>query len=363
MMLLYQAIEVARATWEVLGRMAPYLLFGFAVAGLLHVLLPAAWVARHLGGRGGVAAVKAALCGVPLPLCSCSVIPVTAALRRHGAGKGATAAFLMSTPQTGVDSILVTWGLLGPVLAIFRPIAAFVSGALCGVLVDALDGRARLAPAVDGPANGFQPAAGPWWRRAFHHAFVTLPADIYRALLLGLLVAGLMGALIPENFFADQLGGGIGTMLVMLAIGVPLYVCSTASVPIALGLINAGVSVGAALVFLITGPATNAATLTALHRLLGLRAMAVFLIVLVATALASGLILDGVLVPRIPAAAAHCAVGAGLAPWQHVAAGLMLAVLLAPAVRALAGRGRQRSAEGSDGRCGGVKNEGGYAAE
>lgn len=333
---LLQALEnLLAGMWTVLGQMAPYLLLGFLMAGVLSVWLSPAWVARHLHGRRRWAPVKAALFGVPLPLCSCGVIPVAAALRRHGAGRGATAAFLMSTPQTGVDSILATYGLLGPLIAVFRPVAAFLSGALTGVLVD------RLAPET--PAPGANESESeiieetrdprrPAWLRALRHGFVTLPGDIHRAVLIGLAISAALGALFPPGFLREHIGQGWGSILLMLALGVPLYVCSTGSIPIAVGLIHAGVSPGAALVFLITGPATNAAALATFVKLLGLRATAIYLLTLVATAVASALLLDRALIPALPEGVCHAEM-TDLGLWGHLMAAALLAVLLAPIVR------------------------------
>jgi len=305
--------------------MAPFLLFGFFVAGLLYVVLPASWIARHLGGRGGWPTAKAALFGIPLPLCSCGVIPVALSLRRQGAGRGATAAFLMSTPQTGVDSILVSYALLGPVIAAVRPLAALVSGVLCGWTVDALPPPAHAVPAEESAAG----PRLPWWWRALRHGFVTLPADIGRELLAGLLIAALLGALLPPNILRNHVPPGWPGMLLMLAVGIPMYVCSTASVPIALGLMQAGVSPGAALVFLITGPATNAAMLGALSKILGRGAGLVYLGCLVATALTTGWVVDRWILPSFPDAAPVCHVPAPTAAGH--AAAVALTILLAGA--------------------------------
>ncbi len=321
------AIRWLQGTWDVAAQMAPYLLFGFAAAGVLHVAIPTAWVARHLGGGGWRPIVKAALVGVPLPLCSCGVIPVATSLRRQGASRGAVAAFLMSTPQTGADSILVTWGLLGPVIAIVRPIAAFLSGVLVGLAV----GSKPVTPPDpdDGPSNGSSPTPQPpRWLRALRHGFVTLPRDIGRELIVGLVIAGLLGALVPPNLFADRIPAGWPAMLLMLAVGIPIYVCSTASVPIALGLIRAGISPGAAMVFLITGPATNAATLTTLGRILGPRSTAIYLAVLVVTALATGAALDLWVLPAFPDAAPACH-AAEITTAQRALAIVLLALLVA----------------------------------
>jgi uncharacterized protein len=311
-------LHILGSAWGVFAEMAPYLLFGFAIAGVLHVLLPTGFIERHLGGRGFFPVLKAALFGVPLPLCSCSVIPVTAALRKHGASRGATSAFLLATPQTGVDSILVTYSLLGPVMAIYRPVVALIMGLAGGWVADAIVKRdadgLELSPAGDTHTTGAENtcdddcgcgddrAAGgvarrplPPIARMLRYAFITLPRDIGRPLLFGMIIAAIITAVVPEHFFAPYLGGGIWPMLVLMAIGIPMYVCATASVPIASALILAGVSPGAALVFLITGPVTNAAEISALWKVLGRRTVAVYLSTVVAGSLAAGLALDWLL--------------------------------------------------------------------
>jgi len=326
-------LSILFSSWVVMGQMAPYLLFGFLMAGGLSVWISPAWIERRLGGRGWKGVVLAALFGVPLPLCSCGVIPVAASLRRHGAGRGATAAFLLSTPQTGVDSLLVTWGLLGPVMALFRPIAAFISGTLCGLLVDRISSNLPEDLPVDSVDEGHRGVPlRSWPVRAFRHGFVTLAGDVHKAVLVGLLVSGFLGALLPPDVLRGWIGSGFGAMLWMLAVGIPLYVCSTASVPIALALLHAGVSPGAALVFLITGPATNAATLATLVRLLGLRAAGVYLASLAVTALASGFALDGLLARTT--LQATCEIHeAGMTLWNHAAATVLLLVLILPFFR------------------------------
>ena len=278
--------------------MSPFLLFGFLVAGLLSVLVRPETVERHLGGRGFWQVFKAAVFGVPLPLCSCGVIPVAASLRRHGASAGATTSFLISTPQTGVDSIMVTLSLLGPVFAIFRPVVAFLSGLLGGILVN-LFGYDKAASVEkqavctaeccggDGGSGGIL--------RVFKYGFVTLPKDINKALIIGIVVAGGISAAIPDNYLSGVLGGGIVSMLIMMAVGIPTYVCATASVPIAAALIMKGVSPGAALVFLMTGPATNAATITTVWKIMGKRIAFIYLLTIAVSGLAAGLVLDFVL--------------------------------------------------------------------
>ena len=253
-------------------------------------------VERHLGGRGFWQVFKAAIFGVPLPLCSCGVIPVAASLRRHGASAAATTSFLISTPQTGVDSIMVTLSLLGPVFAVFRPVVAFLSGILGGVLVN-IFGYDKGAPAEERPACTAECCSGAenhggGLLRAVRYGFLTLPRDIHKALIVGILIAGAISAAVPDDFFAGVLGGGILSMLVMMAVGIPVYVCATASVPIAAALMMKGISPGAALVFLMTGPATNAATITTVWKIMGRRIAGIYLASVAASALAAGLILD-----------------------------------------------------------------------
>ena len=290
-------LEIPNGFWAVLGQMAPYLLFGFLVAGLLSVLISQRVVERHLGGRGVWPVIKAAILGVPLPLCSCGVIPVSASLKRHGATRGATTSFLLSTPQTGVDSIMVTFSLLGPVFAVFRPIAALLTGIVGGTLVNIFD-RSGNAQDVSSELRDEACCTGEKRHsgivRALHYGFVTLVRDIAKPLLAGLLVAGVISAFVPEDFFTETLGTGITAMLVMMALGIPIYVCATASVPIAAALMLKGVSPGAALVFLIAGPATNAATITTVWKVMGKRTAVIYLGTVAAAALGWGLLLDQV---------------------------------------------------------------------
>ena len=292
--------------WSMLGQMGPYLLFGFLMAGILSVCISPEFVERHLGKRGIGPVLKASLFGVPLPLCSCSVIPVSASMYRHGASRAATTSFLLSTPETGVDSIAVTWALLGPVLAIYRPIAALAAGLLGGGIVQVLDATSRDEPSRNAEeANCSDGCCSSGGNRnivfrTLHYGFVVLPRDIGRALLIGILIAGTIAALIePDqlgNYFGTYVGTGILASLIMIlvvmAASVPLYVCATASVPIAAVMIHAGVSYGAALAFLIAGPATNAATITTVWKLLGRRTALVYLGTVATSAIGSGLLFD-----------------------------------------------------------------------
>lgn len=275
--------------------MSPYLLFGFFMAGLLSVLLSPRLVEKHLGGRGIWPLAKASLFGIPLPLCSCSVIPVSMSLYKHGASKGSTVVFLLSTPQTGVDSISVTLSLLGPVFAIFRPLAALVTGIVGGILVDVIDrpsaGKDLLATKCADECCSGSGKNGKLLR-VLKYGFVTLPRDIGKPLLVGLVVASVISALVPDGFFAEKLGTGFLAMVVMMIVGIPMYVCATASVPIAAALILKGLTPGAAIVFLMTGPATNAASLVTIWKALGGRSAVAYLLTVAGCALLSGIVLD-----------------------------------------------------------------------
>lgn len=359
----------------VTNQMSPYLLFGFLFAGVLSLVLSPEKVERHLGGRGLGPIVKATLFGIPLPLCSCGVLPVAASLRKHGASAGATTAFLITTPQTGVDSIAVTYSLLGPVFATFRVAAAFVSGLICGVAVDrfgvtlaetktssaekscscgcghgkkaaessaAQPSEDRTKSQTDGQAE--HTSAGKSccshhakkrsrWVEAMRYAFVQLLGDIAPALTVGLVLAAVINVALPDDFFAATIGTGFVAMLVMLGVGLPMYVCATASVPIAAALIMKGLSPGAALVFLVVGPAANAAAIAALWAVLGKRGAIVYLISLAGTALAAGVTLDAVLAHVVPMDQAAChAAGEMLPMWASMASSIVLCGLLAAAL-------------------------------
>jgi len=282
--------------WNTVAEMSPYLLFGFFMAGILSVLVSQRLVEKHLGGRGIWPLLKASLFGIPLPLCSCSVIPVSMSLRKHGASKGATISFLLSTPQTGVDSIFVTFSLLGPVFAIFRPLVALVTGLVGGILVDLFDRGTKDDKPPPPQCTDECCSGGNIASRVvggLKYGFVTLPRDIGKAMLVGLVIAAVISAVVPDDFFAEKLlGTGIVAMVVMMLIGIPIYVCATASVPIAAALIAKGLTPGAALVFLITGPATNAAGITTIWKVLGGRTALAYLFAVVVCALGAGLLLD-----------------------------------------------------------------------
>jgi len=290
--------DILIKAWNVTAVMAPYLLLGFFVAGVLGAFIPKSFIENHLGKRGLWQIVKASLLGVPIPLCSCSVIPVAASIRKHGATQGATISFLTSTPQTGVDSLAATWGLLGPVFATFRVTVAFVTGVICGAAVEA------FTPPAENSSNDCDdencPSCNPKpgahrWKQVFAYGFGVLPRDIGKTLFVGILISGLLGALVPADFFTRYLSSEWLSMLAVLGLGIPLYVCSTGSIPIALAMIGMGLSPGAALVFLITGPATNAATIATVLKTMGRRVVTIYLITLAGCSLTAGWLLNRIL--------------------------------------------------------------------
>jgi len=311
-------VKLVDAMWGVLLELAPFLLLGMAVAGLLHVLLPRSFVHRQLRGRLGV--VKAVLVGVPLPLCSCGVIPAGFGLRKDGASRGAVVGFLISTPQTGVDSILVSASFLGWPFAIFKVAAAAVTGLVGGFVTDAVDGRAASEEQPPPPAA--ESIRG--WRAMADHALEIL-RTIWRWVVVGVVASAAISTLVPPGAFEAVAGrGAVLSVLLALVVSLPLYVCATASVPIAAALVAGGFPAGAALVFLMAGPATNLATVGAIRRFLGGRALAVYLLAIVVGSVGLGMTFD-FLVEGVSAAAAHVH---GSASWWKVASAVLLLALL-----------------------------------
>lgn len=300
-------VGIARETYALWLDMGVYLVFGFFIAGVLSRALKKELIERHLGGHSLWAVTKATLFGIPLPLCSCGVIPVALSLHKRGASRGATTAFLISTPQTGVDSIAVTWGMLGPVFALARPVAALINGLLGGGVVSWLDrhDKAEMAQNANVPdecSDGCGPQSdcgkvsfAEHCIKGFRYGFIDFPREIAGWLVVGILAAGVIAHLLPSEheLLQDYLGTGILPMIVMLVVGVPLYICATASVPIVAVLVaKGGLSAGAALVFLMAGPATNIATLLLIGRTMGRRTAGVYLASIVFTSFFCGLLLD-----------------------------------------------------------------------
>ncbi|MCP4692979.1 MAG: SO_0444 family Cu/Zn efflux transporter, partial [Desulfobacterales bacterium] len=301
-------IQVLSESWNLLLDSSVYILFGLLVSGLLRIFLSPGAVAHHFG-RGRFRSVfKAALLGIPIPLCSCGVLPAAVSLRKQGANNGATTAFLISTPESGADSIAITYALLDPIMTVARPVVAFITAVTAGIsenllgkMSDKKSPPPDLSCTVDGCCDGRD---CPPEEHRNHHSFMEKMTagirfamtevwdDIVGWFLVGLLLAGLITAAIPDDVFNRYLGGGLSSMLLMLAIGIPLYICATASTPIAAALILKGVSPGAALVFLLAGPATNMTSLTVLLGVLGKRGVAIYFTSIAVLTVLSGLALD-----------------------------------------------------------------------
>lgn len=336
--------------WMILVESSLWLIVGFAIAGAVHALVPREWMLKHLSGGGFWPIAKASMLGIPLPLCSCSVIPVAAGLRKQGASKGASAAFAISTPQTGEESIPITWALFGPVYAFTRPVVAVITGLIAGLLIDFTGKREEqndpqpesdlgavslsitnaddagnavakvdsccsstpkpepksccsskpAAPntsccSSEAPAATTHSGVMDKVKIGFKHGFGTMLIDLAGWLTFGLLLAAAIGAFVPESWISEQVGSGLMPKFIMLLVGIPLYICATSSTPLAWSLVAAGLSPGAALVMLLSGPATNVATMSWLIKDLGMRALVIYLSVIGAVALAAGILFDAFL--------------------------------------------------------------------
>ena len=371
-------LNVFYEIWVLVCEMAPYLLLGFLLAGLMHEFVPKSLSRRYLSGRSMKSVLWAALFGVPLPLCSCGVIPTAMGLRREGAGKGATIAFLIATPQTGVDSIVATYSLMGLPFALIRPLVAMVTAVMGGWLVNATDNEIL---AVRSPQKHEEEhhdcccgkpheeehshdccgkhheeehhdcccgkhheekhshgcCCGEHKRNIWHrlwdamtYAFVEMMGDIGKWLLVGLAVAGIITALVPDTWFAVFQGNSLLSILFVLLLSIPMYLCATGSIPIAVALMLKGLTPGAALVLLMAGPASNAASIVLIRKELGWRTLMVYLSSLVLGAVVFGLAIDLLLPEAWFTQALHltdhgCEEGPGL---FSIVSTLVLALLL-----------------------------------
>ena len=281
---------------NILNEMSPYVLLGFFIAGLLHAFVSQATMGRHLSGRGWRPVVKAALFGIPLPLCSCGVLPTAVSLRRNGASRGATTSFLIATPQTGVDSIAATYSLLGLPFAILRPVAALVGSVAGGLAVDRGSGDTG-AECVDTGAEKLKTGFTVRLVEALRYGFVDMVASVGKWLLIGLVVAAVITVAVPEDLFTGLSAYPLLAMLLMVAVAVPMYICATGSIPIALSLMLKGLSPGTAFVMLMAGPAANFASVLVLSRTMGRRATAIYVGSVMVTSICFGLMID-MLLPR-----------------------------------------------------------------
>ena len=253
---------------ELINEMSPYLLLGFLIAGVMHVFVPNRFYSNYLSGRSFRSVISAALFGVPLPLCSCGVIPTAMSLRREGAGKGAVVSFLIATPQTGVDSIFATYSLMGLPFALVRPIAAFVTALMGGVFVNAFEKEEPVIQSVQKQECREEKKMTIWQKlvEVLNFGFVEMMEDIGKWLVVGLLIAGLITVFVPNEFFAIFKDNTFMSMLLVLCISIPMYLCATGSIPIAVALMLKGLTPGAALVLLMAGPACNFASILVINK-------------------------------------------------------------------------------------------------
>jgi len=290
------------ALLNILNEMSPYILLGFFIAGLLHSFVRPETMSRHLAGHGWKPVFKAAMLGIPLPLCSCGVLPTAVSLRRQGASKGASASFLIATPQTGVDSIAATYALLGLPFAILRPIAALTGAMAGGMAVDRSSGdepgesdASAAHSAISASADATSHAHRSFIDKlsgAIRYGFVDMVGSVGKWLVIGLVIAAVITVAVPDSFFLALRPYPILAMLAMIVVAVPMYICATGSIPIALSLMLKGLSPGVAFVMLMAGPAANFASVMVLRKSLGTRATGIYVGSVAVTAMAFGLIID-----------------------------------------------------------------------
>ena len=279
---------------NILNEMSPYVLFGFLIAGLLHVFVNEKTLTKHLSGNGWKSVIKAAAIGIPLPLCSCGVLPTAVSLRRQGASKAATTSFLIATPQTGVDSIAATYSLLGLPFAVIRPIAALVGAFAGGMAVGKLTSdktKLEYKDKKELPAYLSIPFHGKL-KEAIRYGFSDMIDSMGKWLLIGLVVATLITVFVPDSLFVGFREYPLIAMLVVVLIAVPMYICATGSIPIAMSLMLKGLSPGIAFVLLMAGPAANFASILILNKTQGKKATVVYVMSVVITAIVFGLIID-----------------------------------------------------------------------
>ena len=293
-------IAYLAAVWRFVEAMAPYLTFGLFLAGVMHVFLPKSMIERHLSKPGMGSVFKASLIGVPMPLCSCSVIPVAQHLHNSGASKGATLSFVSSTPSTGVDSITAHMGLMGPIYTLFKVILSFVGGWTTGALATIIVPDSRKSSQLKSQEATITPVITElkWTEKlnfhtlktSFEYAYMDLFKDIAKWLFIGTLLGASLEFIIPENWsLVENIWLSYG---IIVLISLPLYVCATGSIPIALALLAQGFSPGCALLFLSLGPETNSATVSWLWGSFGAKLTSMYLIVLAGLSLGAAIIMD-----------------------------------------------------------------------
>ena len=322
---------------ELVNSMSPYLLLGFTLAGLMHAFVPRAMYSRYLSGNNFRSVLAAAILGIPLPLCSCGVIPTAMSLRKDGASKGATISFLIATPQTGVDSIIATYSLMGLPFALLRPFVALVTALFGGTFanyVDRNDDKEDAAAERNCCTKEEKTTFAQKIMTAARYAYIEMMQDIGRWLVLGLVVAGMITVFVPESFFSLFADKPLASMLMVLLFAIPMYLCATGSIPIAVALMLKGLSPGTALVLLMAGPAVNVASLLVIGKVMGRKSLFTYLFSIVGCAILFGLGID-YLLPRewftMPLAHIHSCHGCGEISYFNTVCSIVLALLLSNA--------------------------------
>lgn len=315
---------------DLLNEMTPYLLLGFLIAGILHEFVPRRIYADKLSGNNFRSVFWAALFGVPLPLCSCGVIPTATSLYREGASKGATVSFLISTPQTGVDSILATASVIGIPFAIIRPVVAFITAMAGGVITNRIckseNNVAQTAMQQETDRSFTQKIIG-----ALRYGFIDMIQDIGKWIVIGLVVAAVITVALPDNFFVSFNNYPLLNMFMILVVSMPMYLCATGSIPIAAALMLKGLSPGAALVLLMAGPATNMATMLVINKVLGRKTLVTYLATIMTGAIGFGLFIDYALPAEWFSNISHSHIGGCcdiITPWWQTMSSIVFGVLL-----------------------------------
>ncbi len=312
-------VEFLEALWQLSLSMAPYIVFGLFFAGLLHELVPDSLVTKHLGKSDVASVIKSTLFGIPLPVCSCGVIPLATSIKKSGASKGATLSFLISTPITGIDSILATYGIFGSLFMLYRIISSMIMAMIAGILTNIFDKEVETPKSTfstfspngsllkqstvststneDSCCSGESCCSSNSKKKSFLHSaisygFGTLLEDIAKPLFWGLIIGAIITVAIPDNLSNLLADSSWLSYLIVIAIALPMYVCATASLPIAAGLMLSGVSAGAAFVFLSAGPATNTVTIGVVKKMLGSKSLAIYLGSIIVGSIIFGLGLD-----------------------------------------------------------------------
>ena len=288
-------INILYNFWNLSIEMAPFLLLGFLLSGLLSIFISKELIKKHLSNKSKYAVIKSVILGIPLPVCSCGVIPLAASIREKGASKGSTASFVTSTPQTGIDSIIITYDMIGMTFALIRVSVAFISGIITGLIVDIFKNNKND---YSFPENDFHDFKRSKIKDGLKYAFYNLPKSLFKPLMIGILFASLISTFIKDDYFISY-NSTFTEIIFISLISIPMYICSTASVPLALSFINLGISPGAVLIFLILGPATNTITLTTLWKIIGKKETILFIGSIIINAVIFGILLNNLKVEGI----------------------------------------------------------------